>query len=124
VKIINDFFTVITKYNETTFFYYKMLIKYAERLKQINYHIKQHGTGTPKEFAKKLGITERSWYKLRDSLIHDLGLPIAYCHIKRTYYYTEDGSFEIGFRKITNDKKSKIAGGSLYSCNYYALNSA
>jgi predicted DNA-binding transcriptional regulator YafY len=98
-----------------------MFIKYAERLKQINYLIKQKATGCPKEFAKRLGITERAWYKLRDSLIHDLGLPIAYCHVKKTYYYTEDGSFEIGFRKIADETKTKISAGNIYSFIYYPL---
>ena len=96
-----------------------MLWKYTERLNQINYLIKQKATGCPKEFAQKLGITERAWYKLRDSLIHDLELPIAYCPIKRSYYYTEEGSFEIGFKKLSENKKSNISGGNI-SSNFFA----
>jgi hypothetical protein len=91
-----------------------MLCKYTERLEHINYLIKQKATGCPKELAQKLGITERAWYKWRDLLVNDLGLPIEYCPIKRTYYYTEEGTFEIGFRRISYTQKSKISGGSIF----------
>ena len=85
--------------------------KYTERLKQINFLIKNKATGSPKEMAKKLGLSERAWFKVRDMLIYDLGLPIAYCTTKKTYYYTEEGSFEIGFKRISKDKSNDINGG-------------
>jgi hypothetical protein len=88
-----------------------MLYKYTDRLKQINYHIKHKSTGCPAEFAKKLGITVRAWYKWRDTLINDLGLPIVYCPFKKTYYYKEEGTFEMGFRKIPDNGKFNINGG-------------
>jgi hypothetical protein len=91
-----------------------MLWKYTERLSHINYLIKQKATGCPKEFAKKLEITERAWYKWRDSLVNDLGLPIDYCPVKRTYFYKEDGTFEMGFRKLSDIQKSNISGGNIF----------
>ncbi len=92
-----------------------MLWKYTERLSQINYLIKQKATGCPKEFAQKLGITERAWYKWRDSLVNDLRLPIEYCPSKRTYFCNEEGTFEIGFRRMSDDKKANISGGNIIS---------
>lgn len=103
-----------------------MLWKYTERLSHINHLIKQKATGCPKEFAKKLGITERAWYKWRDSLVNDLGLPIDYCPIKQTYYYKEEGTFEMGFRRMSDDKKANISGGNIFSnffthCNFSSV---
>jgi hypothetical protein len=95
-----------------------MLWKYTERLKHINQLIRTKATGCPKELAAKLGLTERAWYKLRDELINDLNLPISYCPIIRSYYYKEEGSFEIGFKKLTEDRTTDISGGNKYLKNY------
>jgi hypothetical protein len=88
-----------------------MLFKLRQRLSYLNQLIKQRATGSPKELARKLGITERAWYKLRDELINDLNLPIDYCPHSRSYVYTEEGSFEIGFKKIPPDKAANLNGG-------------
>lgn len=77
----------------------------------LNHLIKQRATGSPKELSRKLCITERAWYKLRDELINDLNLPIDYCPHSRSYIYTEEGSFEIGFKKILPNKAANLNGG-------------
>jgi len=88
-----------------------MLFKLRQRLSYLNQLIKQRATGSPKELARKLGITERAWYKLRDELANDLNLPIDYCPHSRSYIYTEEGSFEIGFKKLPPDKAANLTGG-------------
>jgi hypothetical protein len=88
-----------------------MLFKLRQRLSYLNQLIKQRATGSPKELARKLGITERAWYKLRDELVNDLNLPIDYCPHSRSYIYTEEGSFEIGFKKLPPDKAANLTGG-------------
>jgi hypothetical protein len=88
-----------------------MLFKLCQRLNYLNHLIKQRATGSPKELSRKLCITERAWYKLRDELINDLNLPIDYCPHSRSYVYTEEGSFEIGFKKILPDKAANLTGG-------------
>lgn len=88
-----------------------MIWKYYQRLRYINQLIKTKATGTPKELAHKLGITERAWYKLRDELVNDLNLPIQYCPHNRSYVYTEAGSFEIGFKKLSDDQSANLNGG-------------
>jgi hypothetical protein len=88
-----------------------MLFKLRQRLSYLNQLIKQRATGSPKELARKLGITERAWYKLRDELVNDLNLPIDYCPNSRSYIYTEEGSFEIGFKKLPPDKAANLTGG-------------
>lgn len=88
-----------------------MLWKICERLNYVNTLIKQKSTGTPKELAQKLGITERAWYKFRDELVNDLNLPIDYCPYTRSYIYTEEGNFEIGFRKLPKEETVNLNGG-------------
>ncbi|NBB20071.1 hypothetical protein GVN20_11965 [Runella sp. CRIBMP] len=49
-------------------------------------------TGTPRQMAQRLGISERAWYYLLDQLRNDYGLPILYCRFRCSYYYTDDAS--------------------------------
>ncbi|MCP9765673.1 hypothetical protein EGI31_22285 [Lacihabitans soyangensis] len=63
-----------------------MFFKYTERLKQINHLVKQKLAGYLAEFAKKHGVTASTWYKGRDTLINDLGLPNYYYPIQKTYF--------------------------------------
>jgi hypothetical protein len=103
-----------------------MLWKICQRLTYLDRLIKMKATGTPKELAKKLGITERAWYKYRDELVNDLELPINYCPFTRSYVYTEDGHFEIGFRKLTKEETVNLNGGKktiyLYFKDFLSLN--
>ena len=95
-----------------------MLFKVHQRLTYLNHFIKQKATGSPKELSRKLGITERAWYKFRDELVNDLNLPIDYCPHSRSYVYTEEGSFEIGFKKLTPNKAANLNGGKSLVSNY------
>jgi len=98
-----------------------MLLKICQRLTYIDKLIKQKATGTPKEFAEKLGVTERAWYKYRDELVNDLNLPINYCPFTRSYVYTEEGHFEIGFRKIPKEEAANLNGGRTNSGIYFRI---
>lgn len=67
-----------------------------DRINTINYYISIKGTGTPKEFAYKLNISERMIYEYLN-LFKRIGAPIKYCKIKKTYYYEIDGILEVKF---------------------------
>ena len=73
------------------------LRKYVNRALQADQLIRLRATGTPKAFAEKLGISERSLYDLLDELKYDFDCPIAYCHLRRSYYYTCEGKMTFGF---------------------------
>ncbi|MET3128351.1 hypothetical protein ABID42_003470 [Arcicella rosea] len=125
--IINAKFSINNKYEK--YFSLKntaMIFKICQRLSYLDRLIKLKATGTPKELSQKLGITERAWYKYRDELINDLNLPITYCPFSRSYIYTEEGSFEIGFRKLTKNETEKLNGGrsniNIYFRNFLSLN--
>ncbi|MFM6914080.1 MAG: hypothetical protein ACKOUQ_04155 [Aquirufa sp.] len=77
-----------------------MLWKIQQRLLYLDSLLALQATGTPKELAKKLQMTERSWYKLRDELIHDLQIPIVYNSKQRSYMYQEKGMIKMGFQRF------------------------
>jgi len=71
-----------------------ILDKYANTLKQMDYWISISKTGSPREFATKIGISER---RLRDYIAYmqDYDAPISYCRKRKSYYYTIPGQFHI-----------------------------
>lgn len=93
-----------------------MTTKLQQRIEYLNHLLKNRATGTPKELAKKIGLTERGWYKLRDQMINDLDIPMAYCPKLRSYYYTEPGTFEFGFKRLSNPES--IKGGGSFRNSY------
>ncbi|MFV0604981.1 MAG: hypothetical protein ACK5NK_03975 [Niabella sp.] len=100
------------------------------RLHCINDYIVKSNTGTPKEFALKLRISERQLY-MDLEIMKKLGAPIAYSRTGNSYFYTREGCFSIGFddfppqkishkKKITNElrckKSEKTVFGGLFPC--------
>lgn len=76
--------------------------------------IRRKSTGSPKELAGKLGISERWLYNLLRELKEELGCPIVYDHIRRSYIYEKEGKIVIGFREKGKGTR-EINGGSLIS---------
>lgn len=70
------------------------LHKYTERLKRADRLIRQECTGTPKEFANKLNISESHLYGFLDEL-KTMGLPLTYSKSKLTYLYTHPVTLHI-----------------------------
>jgi predicted DNA-binding transcriptional regulator YafY len=68
----------------------------VERLNRINRLIRIKATGPPKEFAGRLGISERTLYETLE-LMKSLGAPIKYSRFRESYHYEEDGEFCIRF---------------------------
>lgn len=63
------------------------LLKYTDRLRHADQLIRLEATGTPRFFAKKLGISESYLYGILDEM-RVMGLPLSYNKIKTTYVYT------------------------------------
>ena len=79
-----------------------MVQKLVNRFSYLDSLVRKRATGCPKELAQRLGITERAWYKIRDELVNDLNVPLAYDAYCRTYYYAEEGQLVFQFRKTTS----------------------
>ena len=69
---------------------------YLNLLLELDLFIRQKGTGSPPEFARKMGISERSLYEYL-KVLKDLGAPIKWSRQDRSYYYSMDGQFRISF---------------------------
>lgn len=73
------------------------LDKYLDLLKNMDYWIAQGNTGSAKEFAQRLNLSERMLYAYL-SYLKDMGVPIAYQAEKRSYVYTHPGKLQVDFR--------------------------
>jgi len=89
-------------------------LKQLKRLKRMHQLIKIANTGTPKEFANKLQISESQLYNILDSL-KDKGFPINYSKRLKSYEYNDYCELEVQFsvKLLTQHDKINIAGGYL-----------
>ena len=78
-------------------------------LEHIDFLIRTKATGTPKDFSKRLNISERKLFRIISDLKSE-GFPIAYCKARQCYYYEEEVkiNFEIS---IQNKALLRIKGG-------------
>ena len=99
------------------------IINQIERIKIIDTAIHAGKTGTPKEFACKLGISRRHLYRLLE-MFKDYGAIIKYSRKEQSFYYEQPFKLEsIGIQPKTIDKDNmgKINGGSHYPSSLFYL---
>ena len=87
-------------------------IKYLERLKRINEIIKSKSSGTPKEFAKKLRISEGHLYCCINEM-KEMGVPVDYDRNLHYYYYTKEFDLKVSYsiQLISEEECKQICGG-------------
>lgn len=89
-------------------------LKTIERLQWLHIKIQKEVTGSPKELAKSLEISERMVYTLIDQL-RDYNALVRYDRTRKTYFYEED--FELSIRVsisvINNNEVTTIMGGGM-----------
>lgn len=78
----------------------------VDRLERIDYLIRTKATGTPKQLAAKLKLSERC-VRNYINILRELGAPITYCRKRGCYYYQEAGRFYFTFSKseINHDEE-------------------
>jgi len=88
------------------------MIHQLERVKKINRMIKSANTGSPKEFAGELGISESHFYRYIEEL-QEMGIPIQYSRARKTYYYENNAELSLSYSlKIISEYGTKeIIGG-------------
>ena len=69
---------------------------YFNRLEHIDRLIRMKGTGTPKQLADRLHISESLLYEYL-SFMKDQGAPIVYSKLRQSYYYERQGGFNLRF---------------------------
>lgn len=71
------------------------------KLEFLDYHIQMKSTGSPKDLAKRLGISIRTLHDYLTLLKH-LGCPLKFCRTRNTYFYEEKGNLALKFYKRGN----------------------
>lgn len=66
-----------------------------EKICAIHNHIYREGTGTPEEFAEKVGLSKSQLGKYLNYLRYDLKVEIAYDKYRQTYYYDGEDFFSV-----------------------------
>lgn len=85
------------------------LLEKLKMIERINSLIRRKSTGTPKQLASRLEISERCLFKTL-KLMKEMGAPIYYCITRESYAYEYDVSFSIGFQN-TPGALNKVIGG-------------
>jgi len=96
-----------------------ILFKQIELLQRIHQLIETSRTGTPGEFAKWIGVSERYLREIIDEM-KDLGAPICYSRRNETYYYSEpfEISVSCNFRRLSDKEQKKISAGIIFSSEF------
>ena len=95
------------------------IYKYFNRVQQLHTLLKSKATGTPRELAKKLKLSERQTLQYVREL-KDSGIPIAFCKHKKSYYYEKEVIFKFEFRILSPDELQNREGGrSLCIQNFF-----
>lgn len=65
------------------------LLKYVDRLKRMDDLIRRKATGNAKEFSRKINISQSQLFaELKE--MRELGAPIEYCTVTKSYFYSKD----------------------------------
>jgi hypothetical protein len=85
------------------------LIDHIYLLQHVHDRITHKSTGTPKEFAARLGISERKLYRILDEL-RDLGAEIVYNVERTSYLYGNEVKLDIHLRINERDQLHTTGG--------------
>ena len=72
------------------------LVRHLERAQRMHRFIKFKRTGTPEEFANKMGLSQSMLYNILGEM-KQLGAPIGYCRFRQSYVYTREVDLKAGF---------------------------
>jgi predicted transcriptional regulator len=81
-------------------------IKYIERLRRMDSLISMMATGTPEEFAEKLGLRRSTLFQSLQEM-REMGVNIKYSFIRQSYYYADNRRIKIKLENIFPDQTNK-----------------
>lgn len=96
------------------------IIKYFDRLKRMDDLIRRRATGSPEQFAQKMGM-DRSTLMRYLSELKMLDAPIYFDPIKQSYYYEEEVCLELGFKRISKHVMSRKVGGENFNKKFFPV---
>ncbi len=88
-------------------------MKFSEQLNRflrLDQLIRLKATGTPKELAKKIGVSESALYEYINEM-KEMEAPIKYDKRRNSYCYKEKVRLEFGFKKLDKDQLGNLKGG-------------
>lgn len=97
------------------------LSRYLQKLRQLDFLIGKKATGDQKSLARRMQMSRSGLNALLNEM-KEIGFPIKYDHIRRTYFYEKNGSMvEALFEEeLSKEKMKNIHGGlSLIPSSYY-----
>ncbi|WP_103863398.1 hypothetical protein [Aquimarina sp. I32.4] len=72
------------------------IIKQVKLIERIDQLIRLEATGSPEEFATKIGVSKTKMYRMI-SIMKELGAPIEYAITLQSFVYAEVVGFKFGF---------------------------
>ncbi len=83
-----------------------MLLKdQLDTLLRMDFYIGHKATGTPRQFAKKMGMSRRMLYHYIKFLKEDFEAPINYSRKQATYQYKSPVKLDIGYKTSLDNTK-------------------
>jgi hypothetical protein len=77
----------------------RLFVKTIDKLQRIDRMINLKATGSPKDLAKRLCISQSTLYEYLLILKQTFHAPLEYCRFRKSYYYRESGVLYLGFKK-------------------------
>jgi predicted DNA-binding transcriptional regulator YafY len=89
-------------------------------ISRVHQLIRLKATGTPKELAQRLEMSESTLYRLIDDMKR-IGFPILYNKSRQTYCYEMEVRFNFEVCALEETEKQKTVGGKNFSeyCDFF-----
>ena len=96
------------------------MLKQIQRIERLHQLLRLKATGSPKECASQLGISERQLYNIIE-LMKELGAPIIYNMRVGSYQYAYDVEWSFEFTKrLNNDSMTSIKGSGITFSSFFS----
>ena len=79
--------------------------QYLNRIQKIDYLIRIKATGSPRQFARKLSISQSTLFKYLGDM-KSLGAPIIFSYDRSTYLYETEGFFDFKFQEKALEERT------------------
>ncbi|MEL6867479.1 MAG: HTH domain-containing protein [Bacteroidota bacterium] len=93
-------------------------LKQIKRLERVDQLIRLKATGTPRQLAIRLEVSERTIYDIITAM-KDLGAPIYYSHQRRSYCYEFPVRFQCGVQ-FEQSQLGSVRGGIEKSLDFFS----
>jgi len=88
------------------------VIEKLYQIERIDNLIRRKATGSPKDLASRLGVSERTIYDCIE-LMKNMDAPIYYCRHSQSYCYNNPVRFSFGFEPPKSQAQSIFGGNRL-----------